>query len=334
MKKLDTMIVRLASAALAVCVAGCAGGTAATPPALPDAPPASSTAPSKATSAEILVTNYESGEPATVVEFAKGVRGNASPLRRFAATASAFGLRTDGSYWSGPYYAGRNPYDPGWVELRSPNGTIERTIHGVQNEPMHEVTADRDGDVLVSDWMAAPSGDECNVDEGHLRWYSAAESFKMTREIDARANGCTDLIYVGSKGTIYIGYNQYDSAYSTDSTGIVQLARNATTVDQYVRVIGFEFPYVTIEGLGTDARGNLFALVNNELLEYAPGKTKAKFVLKGVPVTSLALDSHDDLYVVVGNYIEEFSPGTTRPFRVIGGPATGLTNPGRISVSD
>jgi hypothetical protein len=329
MKKRDAMIVRFACAALAACVTGCAGGTAATSPALPVASSALSTGASRETMPEILITNYENAKPTTVVEFARGVRGNASPLRSFAAIAPAFGLRTDGSYWSGPYHAGTSPDDPGWVELHSAGGTTVRIIHGVKNEPMHQATADRTGDLIVSDYVESPGG-ECNA-AGHLRYYSFAQSFKMTRAIDDQGP-CINVIYA-SKRFIYIGYDESDY-YSDDLAVIVQLASTATNVNQTVRSFDLGFPYVSFKGMQTDTHGNLFALAGNELFEYAPGDSTAKFVLKGVPVTCFALDSENDLYAIVGTYIEEFAPHASKPFRVIGGPATGLTNPGAISVSD
>jgi hypothetical protein len=311
-------------------------GSAPPVPTAGSGPAVAARVPSAATEAqpEILVTNYADGYPTTAVEFAKGARGNATPLRLFATKAPAFGIRPDGTYWTGPYHHPNVAYDIGWVQRQNARGSVILKIAGVPDEPVKNVSTDRNGDLLLSDWSTDYYGDTCVTIEGHVRLYSAAHAFKLTRTI-GQAFPCTDIIYTDGKGNIYAGYSSADneeSWYAT--TSISEVGPDATSLEYPARSIVFSDQYTTIQGLGTDSRGNLFALVNGQIFEFAPGKTKARIVLKGVPVSSFAIDSKNDLYVVVGTYLEEFAPGTNRPMRVIGGPATGLTNPAGITVAD
>lgn len=310
-------------------------GSAPPMPTAGSAPPVAENVPSaaKEVQPEILVTNYAAGVPTSAVVFAKGAHGNATPLRMFATKVPAFGIRSDGTYWSGPIYATTGYDDPGYLERHAANGKVIRKIAGSAYVPIREVSTDRSGDVLTSGWQRNPSGDACFLISGTLRLFSIADSFKQTRSI-AAGNYCTNVIYNDLAGNVYIGYDNQNYSGSYDYASIVEVGPHAKSLDDQKREIPLAYPYDTIQGLGTDTHGNLFALENGELLKYAPGKTAPTYVLKGVPVSSFAIDSKNDLYVVVGTYIEEFAPGTNRPMRVIGGPATGLTNPAGITVAD
>ena len=185
MKKIGSALVLCGViSTIAVSLTGCGGGEtpqAAVPVAsiadLATSPAAKSGQP------EILVTNYNAGIPTTAVVFAKGARANAVPLRSFRTKVPVFGIRSDGTYWSGPIYTASGPGVGGYVERHSANGKVMEKIAGSAYEPLKGASTNRNGDILVVGWQGYPSGYGCVILTGTIRLFSAASSYKQSRAI-------------------------------------------------------------------------------------------------------------------------------------------------------
>jgi hypothetical protein len=194
---------------------------------------------------------------------------------------------------------------------------------------------------------------DCNADDPSVVVYAAHAYGKRTKILatfpvraPAEIGGglyCDAYVAVDGKRDIYVAstdvvVGQWVGAW------IREYAVTAKGKGRVIRTILFKVnssPVTMIGGMSGDSGGNLYALLNSNIVEFAAGSQQYRSIVSGYQITTFAVDSRSYIYALVGTTnpppipysIDVFAPGSSAPISVIAGSATGLVNVGSIAVS-
>jgi hypothetical protein len=153
--------------------------------------------------------------------------------------------------------------------------------------------------------------------------YPAVSGWKSKRTLTFYDTPCPRAIAADDLGHVFIGYSD---AYSSGSGGTAFIEEyDANVGGEAASIRTIPLAYGRIDGISVDTMGDVFVLVQNQLLEYGPKTNRGREVLPGTTVAAFTLDANNNLYVAVANGpIQEYAPGATTPMRTIPLSATGL----------
>jgi hypothetical protein len=288
-------------------------------------------------------------------QFAPSAVGDAVPLRTYGLGAPAFSADAAGGFWAGPFNREGSPYQPAvpsWIERYdvTGKGTVRVVPFGKALDLNFAGAAvDVHGNLYAVQGETEEGGaPECSLLDPYLYVFGASRSWTtvirklVVAPVTSRMS-CAVPLAVDLRDDAFVGISNVNTFYS-GSAEILEFGPGTSGNVTPTRTITFPQNVATIiGGLGTDSSGNLFALVNNALLRYAPEATTGVPVFPGATIEAFALDAKNNIYAVVKTgqssngagifAVEEFAPGSTTPSRTIAGPHTGLSTPSGIAVA-
>jgi hypothetical protein len=252
----------------------------------------------------------------STIQFAIGAAGDVPPVRATLEQSPLFGEDTQGNYWAGTTH---------YSNVGGVLGTIDI---GTTNRPF---ATDAHGHIYAR-------GDDCGFSEYAGGTYV---NLKPMRTVTCAEN--VSSAAVDDAGNVYLAFES-----SSGTARILEYSPNGGSGNvPPIRTIatngGF---YASYSGLTTDAAGNLYATLYDDisgsnysvqLYEFAPGATTGHAILPGVAMSAYGVDATGNLYVSAPatsgapgqaepGTIEEYALGSTTPTNIITGANTHVTN--------
>jgi hypothetical protein len=272
-----------------------------------------------------IIAGTQSGGETSLAEFESTADGNVAPLRNVVASTQPYSSLSVpyGASSNGDFWVGGRQYDT----LGDAVGTIQAPGRG-QLATAYAVDAAQNEFVAYRPSNNASCGTSLHV------YVFAAGSYGKTisRNLIGPTVCSPTALAVDGTGVLYAYGDREDGA---DPELLEFPANTSGNVPPSLTIQD-----VQLSNLVGDATGNLYALVpanGGDVVKFAPGTSTPVTVLTGLKIAAFALDSQGNIYASIPlssttYQIEEFPAGATSPTRIIGGPNTGLTISGGITV--
>jgi hypothetical protein len=269
--------------------------------------------------------------PSALEQFSASASGNAAPLRTYQLGGPALLAESDGSFWSGPIGLQSGSAVTNWIEQYLVNGKGVARLKPVPGRVFGSVAFDIKQNLYAAEAIVKPG---LCYNTGTIDVYSAASSWtKLTRQLDVSFGYslCTAPLAADSSGNVFIvdenGNRPRIDEYAAGYSGKVKPSQ--------VFTLGYN---QTVRAMVTDSNGNLFAVVDGQVLELSSSSLPASHPFAITNASGVAMDAQNTLYVTTYAFgstpasIAEYPRGASTPALMIAGPSTGLTSPSGIAV--